>query len=39
MLKKNIDHQVKETYAIVATQDTLETDHITLLAIQQCQMH
>ena len=25
---KNIDHQVKETYAIISTQVTCETNHI-----------
>ena len=37
---KNIDHQVKERFTIISTQVTYETDHhISLLMIQQCQMH
>ena len=36
---KNIDHRVKETCAIMSTQVTCQTDHIPLLAIQQCQVH
>ena len=36
---KNIDHRVKESYAIMSTQITCETDHFSLLMIQQCKMH
>ena len=35
----SIDHRVKETCAIMSTQVTCETDHISLLVIQKCQMH
>ena len=36
--KKNIDHRAKETFAIMSTQVTYETDHISLPVIQQCQV-
>ena len=36
---KNIDHRVKESYAIMSTQITCETDHFSLLMIQQCKMN
>ena len=36
---KSIDHRAKESYAIMSTQATCETDHISLLVIQQCQVH
>ena len=35
---ENIDHQVKETCAIVSTQITCEKDHTSLLVIQHCQV-
>ena len=35
---KNIEYRVKETCATVSTKVTCETDHISLLVIQQCQM-
>ena len=35
---KNIDHRVKETCATMSTKVACETDHISLLVIQQCQM-
>ena len=33
------DHQVKETCAITSTQVTCVTHHISVLVIQQCQVH
>ena len=36
---KNIDHRVKEAHTIMSTKVTCETDHISLLVIQQCQVH
>ena len=35
----SIDHRVKETCAIMSTQVTCETDHISLHVIQQFQIH
>ena len=37
--KNNNGHQVKETCAIMSTQVTCETEHISLLVIQKCQVH
>ena len=36
---KSIDHQVKETFAVISTQVTCETEHISLLTIPRCQVH
>ena len=36
---KNIDELAKETWAIMSTQVTCETDHISLIVIQKCQVH
>ena len=36
---KNIDHRVTETCSIISTQVTYEIDHISLLQVQQYQVH
>ena len=36
---RSVYHRVKERYTVMSTQVPYETDHISLLVIQQCQMH